>query len=187
MYNWGNWDNWSLFIYSDNQKTMEKEDDIRALLKCIWWCCIANSFTRHLLNYFFCEMGLFKLHNYYVSWLLNFFKVKACFSKSSYYSRVFWLSLYDIRQNGEREWNCFPFPFFPFSSLYLSYPLSFPFSIPFLSLLYPFPFSIPFPTFLFSYFSISHINFLPFAIFPFFTPSLPFHFPFPIWFDMLYK
>ena len=76
MYNWGNWDNWSLFIYSDNQKTMEKEDDIIALLKCIWWCCIANSFTRHLLNHLFCEMGLFTMENCGVSWFLNFLKLK---------------------------------------------------------------------------------------------------------------
>ena len=27
-------------------------------------------------NYFFCEMGLFTLHNFCVSWLLNFLKLK---------------------------------------------------------------------------------------------------------------
>ena len=40
------------------------------------WCYKANSFTRHLKNYFFCEMGLFTLHNCCVSWLLNFYKLK---------------------------------------------------------------------------------------------------------------
>ena len=32
-------------IYSDNQKTVEYKDDIKAILECIWWCYKANSFT----------------------------------------------------------------------------------------------------------------------------------------------
>ena len=59
-------------LYCDKQKTMEKEEDIIAILRCIWWCYKANSFTRH----FYCEMGLFTLHNCCVSRFLNFLKLK---------------------------------------------------------------------------------------------------------------
>ena len=34
--------------YIDNQIPMESEDDIIAILNCIWWCYKANGFTRHL-------------------------------------------------------------------------------------------------------------------------------------------
>ena len=63
------------FIYSDNQKTTKYEDDIISVLKCIWSRYKANSFTRHFKNYFFCEMGLFTLHKYCVSWLMIYFKL----------------------------------------------------------------------------------------------------------------
>ena len=62
--------------YSDSQKTTEQEDDIIAIRKCIRWCYKSNSFTRHLKYYFLCEMGLFPLHNCWVSWLLKFLKLK---------------------------------------------------------------------------------------------------------------
>ena len=51
-------------------------DDIIAIFKCIWWCYKANSFTRHLKNNLFCEMGLFTLHNCCVSSPLHFLKIK---------------------------------------------------------------------------------------------------------------
>ena len=59
-------------IYSDNQKTMELEDDIIAILKCIWWCYSPDTYKITLL----CEMGLFTLYNCCVSWLSNFLKLK---------------------------------------------------------------------------------------------------------------
>ena len=55
---------------------MVYEDDIIALLKCVWWCYKANSFTRHFLNHLYCEMGLFTLHNCCVSSSMNFLKLK---------------------------------------------------------------------------------------------------------------
>ena len=55
---------------------MVYEDDIIALLKCVWWCYKANSFTRHFLNHLYCEMGLFTLHNCCVLLSLNFLKLK---------------------------------------------------------------------------------------------------------------
>ena len=79
--------------YSNNQKTMKWEDDIIAIIKCIWWCYKANSFTRHLKNHLFCEMSLFTLHNVCVSSLLNIFKLNLDSQSRLYYSRVFWLSL----------------------------------------------------------------------------------------------
>ena len=80
--------------YSDNQKTMQLEDDIIAIHKWILWCYKANSFTRHFSNHLFCEMGLFTLRNFCVACMvIELFKVKTWFSKSFYYSRVFWLSL----------------------------------------------------------------------------------------------
>ena len=39
------------FSYSDNKKTMEKEDAITAIRKCILCGYKANSFTRYLLNH----------------------------------------------------------------------------------------------------------------------------------------
>ena len=53
--------------YSDNEKTTEEEDDIIAILKFIWCCYKANSFTRCLLNHIFSEIGLFTLHSCFVS------------------------------------------------------------------------------------------------------------------------
>ena len=38
-------------IYSDNQKTGELKDDIKAIRKCVWYCYKANRFTRKLLNH----------------------------------------------------------------------------------------------------------------------------------------
>ena len=50
-------------MYSDNQKIVESEDDISAILKWIWCCYKANSLTIKLLNRLLSEMGLFTLHN----------------------------------------------------------------------------------------------------------------------------
>ena len=47
-----------LQIYRTNQKTVDIGDDIKAVLKCIWCCHKANSFTIKLLNHLFSEMGL---------------------------------------------------------------------------------------------------------------------------------
>ena len=41
----------------NNQPTCGKEDDITSMLKCIWYCYEANSFTRHLKS-LLSEMGL---------------------------------------------------------------------------------------------------------------------------------
>ena len=62
-------------LYSDNQKTLEYEDDFIAVLKCIWSCHKANSF-RHLLNHKLSKMGLFTLHHSCISCLLDYLKFK---------------------------------------------------------------------------------------------------------------
>ena len=67
------------FVYSDNQKTMEEEDAIITILKSIWRGYKVNSFTRHLKNNLFCEMGLFTLHNCCFLWSLAFLKLKLDF------------------------------------------------------------------------------------------------------------
>ena len=48
-------------FYSENQKTVANEDDIKVIIKCIWCCYKANSFISNLLNHFFSEVGLFTL------------------------------------------------------------------------------------------------------------------------------
>ena len=45
--------------YSNNQKTVVQEDDIKAKINYILCCYKANSFTSNLLS----ENGLFRLHN----------------------------------------------------------------------------------------------------------------------------
>ena len=60
-------------FYSDNQKTMEWENDIIAIFEYIWYCYKANSFIRRLLNHLFSEMGVFTLHNCCVSYSMDFF------------------------------------------------------------------------------------------------------------------
>ena len=50
------------YVYSDNHKKMEYEDNIITILKCIWCCYKANSFQWHLLDHLFSEMGLYILH-----------------------------------------------------------------------------------------------------------------------------
>ena len=60
--------------YSDNQKTVDYEDDIKAKLNCIWCCYKANTLTSVLLNHLLHEMGLFTLHNYCASCSLEYLK-----------------------------------------------------------------------------------------------------------------
>ena len=60
-------------MYSDNQKTMEYEDDIKAILKCILCCYKVNTLTSQLLNHLLHEMGLLTLHNYCVSCSLKYY------------------------------------------------------------------------------------------------------------------
>ena len=86
------------FMYSDTQKTLKLKDDFFAKIKCIWCCCKENSFTRHLLNHWLCEMCLFTLHNWCVPCLLDYltsyFKSKSRLpiSKfSGYHCTNFWL------------------------------------------------------------------------------------------------
>ena len=51
-------------IYSNYQKTEEYEDDMKAILKFIWFCYKPNWFTSTILNLLLSEMGLFTLHNW---------------------------------------------------------------------------------------------------------------------------
>ena len=37
--------------YSENYKTVEWEDDIKTMFKCIWWCYKARNFTNNLLSH----------------------------------------------------------------------------------------------------------------------------------------
>ena len=64
-----------LYVYSDNQKIMEYEDDFLAILRCIWCCFKANSFTSHLLNHKLSEIGLFTLHKILYPMHIGLFKV----------------------------------------------------------------------------------------------------------------
>ena len=53
---------------------MEEEDDIKAILKCIWCCFKANSFTRKLLNPLWSKRSLLTQHNCCASRSLNYLK-----------------------------------------------------------------------------------------------------------------
>ena len=58
--------------YSDNQKTVDYEDDIKS--KRIWCCYKANTWTSELLNHLLHEMGLFTLHNECASSFFEYLK-----------------------------------------------------------------------------------------------------------------
>ena len=80
--------------YSENQKTLELEDDFIAIFKCIWTCYKSDSFTICLFNHVLSEMGLFTLHNCCGPYVLDYSKFLIESKSRCTYSRIFWLSLY---------------------------------------------------------------------------------------------
>ena len=64
-------------FFSDNQKTVEKEDNIIAILYCMHLMLLQSkySITRHLLNHCFIELSLFTLHNCFVLCSMDFLKL----------------------------------------------------------------------------------------------------------------
>ena len=70
-------------IYSENQITLELENDIEAIIKCILCCYKASINDSKLSNHLLSEMGLFTLHNVYVLCPLDYLKLileyRICF------------------------------------------------------------------------------------------------------------
>ena len=60
-------------MYSEKQKTLDYEDDIISILKCIWCCYKANGFTSNLLNDLLRLWGLFTEHNCSASCSFDYF------------------------------------------------------------------------------------------------------------------
>ena len=90
-----------VFYYSDNQKTLENEDDVEPKIMCIWCCYKANSFTSNLLNLLLSKIGLLTLHKGCVSCLWDYLK---------YYFRS-WSRLSLLQSSGI---HCILFPFTKF-------------------------------------------------------------------------
>ena len=57
--------------YTDNQKAVEQEEDIKAIQRGIRCCYKENSFAIKLLNYLLSEITLFTLHNCWTSCSLD--------------------------------------------------------------------------------------------------------------------
>ena len=64
-------------VFSDNLKTVEKEDDITAVLNCMHLMLLQSKYgiTGHLLNHCFIELSLFTLNNCFVLCSMDFLKL----------------------------------------------------------------------------------------------------------------
>ena len=71
-------------IHGEIQKTVEKIDDIKAILNCIWCCYKAN--INQLLNY----IGLFTINIGWVSCLSNDLKPYSNKNSEEYVPDHFW-------------------------------------------------------------------------------------------------
>ena len=60
--------------YSETRRTVKKEDDIKAIVRCVWWCYKATSFTCILFTHSLRKIGLFTLHICCVSCSLDYLK-----------------------------------------------------------------------------------------------------------------
>ena len=105
-------------VYKENQKTVELEEDIKAIIKCIWCCYKANSYNCNLIH-LLCKLSwtvytalllCFMTIELFKEILQVFLKVSAFESLERWRSAVGWntiagLSRITVNPESELEWD----------------------------------------------------------------------------------